>query len=171
MPAIRGEATKTGNFGSSRQGIAEGIATRGAERAAGDTASKIAEDLYRTNVQAQLSAAGMLPAVSNLQTQGALTTGAVGDVQQAMDQARINEAMSNFTFDQYAPFLQSQEIMSLYGAMPQGGVMSTANVPQPNKLGQALGGAATGASLGATFGPWGALAGGGAGALLPFLFK
>ena len=40
LPRIRSEATSAGQFGGSRQGIAEGLATTGAARAVGDTAAK-----------------------------------------------------------------------------------------------------------------------------------
>lgn len=52
LPAIRGSAVTTGGFGGSRQGIAEGLASGRASRAAGDTASKIVEDLYGANLNA-----------------------------------------------------------------------------------------------------------------------
>lgn len=52
LPGIRGEAVTTGNFGSSRQGIAEGLASGEASKAIGDTASKLAQSTYGTNVDA-----------------------------------------------------------------------------------------------------------------------
>lgn len=171
LPAIRGEAVTTGNFGSSRQGIAEGIATREASRAAGDAASKLAQNQYETNVNAQLKAMGLLPTVQAAQTTPGVTTSGVGDVRQAMSQALLNQDVNAFNFDQLAPFLQSKEIMALLTGLPGGTTVSTANTPQPNKLTSALGGAAAGASLGSAIFPGvGTGIGAGAGALLPFLF-
>lgn len=171
LPALRGEAVNTGNFGSSRQGIAEGLASGRASQAIGDTASKLVQNEYETNVNAQLKALGLLPQTQAAQATPGATEGAVGDIQQQLEQQRINEAVSNFNFDQYAPFLQSQEIMSLLGSMPQGGVTSTGNVPKPNPFLQALGGAGTGAAIGSAGGPIGTGVGALAGAALPFLLN
>lgn len=172
LPGIRGEAVQSGNFGSSRQGIAEGLATREASRAAGDTASKLVQSQYDTNVNAQLKAMGLVPTIQGAQTVPGTTTSGVGDVQQAYSQALLNQDVNNFNFDQMAPFLQSKEIMALLQGLPGGTTVSTANNPTANPMTQALGGAATGASLGSAIMPGiGTGVGALGGALLPFLFK
>lgn len=169
LPGIRSGAVASGNFGSSRQGIAEGLASGRASQAVGDAASRVVNDNYRTNVDAQLRTLGMLPQTQAAQTAGAQTTSAVGDVRQALEQARLGEAAGNFTFDQYAPYLQSRELLSFLQGIPGGSTTSSgrseASTPQPNRTMGALGGAASGAALGSMFGPWGtgigALLGGG----------
>lgn len=171
LPAIRNEAVSQGGFGGSRQGIGEAQAIRDTGVAAGDAASKVATDIYGTDVRAQLQALGLLPQTQQSLLSPATTTSGVGDVRQQQAQQLLNQDVSNFNFDQYAPFLQSKEILSLLQGIPGQQVVSTGSVPQPNKLTQALGGAATGATLGSVFGPAGTLVGGGAGALLPFLFQ
>lgn len=172
LPAIRGEAVTTGNFGSSRQGIAEGIATREASRAAGDTAAKIAQNEYETNVNAQLKAMGLVPTVQQAQLAPATTTSGVGDVRQALQQALLNEQVSGFNYDEWAPFLQSKELIGLASGIPGAGATTTGSTPQANPLTSALGGAAAGASLGSAIMPGiGTGIGAGAGALLPFLLR
>lgn len=172
LPAIRGEAVTTGNFGSSRQGIAEGMATREASRAAGDTASKLVQSQYETNVNAQLKAMGLLPTVQGAQTVEGTTTSGVGDVRQAMEQALLGQDVNAFNFDQMAPFLQSKEIMSLMQGLPGGTTTSTANTPQANPWMTSLGGAASGAALGSAIMPGiGTGVGALGGALLPFLMR
>lgn len=171
LPGIRAEAVTTGNFGGSRQGIAEGLATRGASQAIGDTASKLVQSQYDTNVDAQLKAMGLLPTVQGGLVTPGVTTSGVGDVQQAMEQARLNSMVNNFNYDQTAPFLQSKEIMSLLQGLPGGTTTSTGSTPQANPVTQALGGAAAGASLGTAVMPGiGTGVGALGGALLPFLF-
>ena len=171
LPAIGHDATSTGNFGSSRQGIAEGLAARGASQAAGDTASKLAQSQYDTNVNAQLKAEALSPTVQQGLTTGGTVESGVGDVQRALDQARLSEQVGNFNYDQYAPFLQSQDIISLLQGLPGGSTVSTGNTPSNPTATQALGGAAAGASLGSAIFPGvGTAVGAGAGALLPFLF-
>lgn len=171
LPALRGEAVTTGNFGSSRQGIAEGLASGRASQAIGDTASKLVNQQYETNINAQLKAMGLLPMVQQAQLAPAITTSGVGDVRQAMNQALLGEQVGNFNWDQLAPYLQSKDIMSLLQGLPGGATVSTGNVPQANKAMTALGGAATGAALGSALMPGiGTGIGAAGGALLPFLF-
>lgn len=172
LPAIRGGAIGAGQYGSSRQALAEGMATREASRAAGDTAAKLANATYDTNIKAQLSALGLLPTVQTGAVAPALTTSAVGDVQQAQNQAGINAAVSGFNYDQLAPYAQSRDILSLLAGIPGGTNISTANnPPQASGAQKALGGALSGASLGGAIGgPIGAGVGAAGGAILPFLF-
>ena len=169
LPAIRANAERTGNFGSSRQGIAEGLAMGRASQAIGDATSNLVAKAYDTNVDAQMKAMGLLPQTQGAQVAGNLTQSAVGDTQQGMSQALLNEQVGNFNYDQLAPFLQSKEIMSLLAGMPGGGTTTTASTPQANPLTSALGGAAAGASLGSFLGPMGTAGGAGIGALLSFL--
>lgn len=170
LPAIGDSAEKTGNFGSSRQGIAEGLASGKASQAIGDATSNIVNNQYNTNVATQLKALGLLPQTQGAVTQGDVTTSGVGDIQQAMNQQLLNKKVSDFGYDQYAPFLQSQDIISLLGSIPGGSNVTTGNVPQANPLTGALGGAAAGASLGSAIMPGvGTGVGAGLGALLSFL--
>lgn len=156
LPAVRSDAISSGNFGGSRQGIAEGLASQGASTAAGDISSKIASDAYGQNVKAQLAALGLLPQTQQAQLAEATTTSGVGDVRQNMAQQLLNEQVGNFNYDQYAPFLQSKEIMSLLQGLPGGGTVSTGSTPEKNKAMGALGGAASGAALGTAIMPgWG----------------
>lgn len=196
LPAIRGTGLGTSGLttSGSRQGIAEGIATGKASRAAGDVAAgmsnqelqalqnlnqqRYATDVagegqrYGQNLSALYQTLGLTPTLQAAQVAPAATLGAVGDVKQAMDQARINEAIGNFNFDQYGGYLKSKDILSLLQGLPGGSTVSTANVPTANKGTQALGGALTGAQAGmALGGPFGAGVGAVGGAALPFLFQ
>jgi hypothetical protein len=140
LPAIRGEGVTTGNFGSSRQGIAEGLASREAGRTAGDISSKIAQNEYETDLSAQQRAIGMTPQVQAMQTAGARTQSGVGDIRQAMEQARINAAMQAFNFDQNAPFMNAKDILAILQGIPGAKTVSEANVPKPDPFMQILGG-------------------------------
>ena len=170
LPGIRDSAERTGNFGSSRQGIAEGLAVGQAASAVGDATSNIVNNQYNTNVATQLKALGLLPQTTANMLAGDQTTSAVGDVRQALSQAQLGEQVGNFNYDQMAPFLQSKEIMSLLTGLPGGSTTSTASTPQRNPVTGALGGAASGAALGSALFPGvGTAAGAGLGALLSFL--
>ena len=169
LPAIRDSAESSGNFGSSRQGIAEGLAAGRESQAEGSATANIINNAYNTNVDAQLKALGLLPQTQGAQTTGSLTQSDVGDVQQSMNQALLGEQVGNYNYDQMAPYLQGKDIMSLLTGMPGGTTVSTGTTPTANPVTGALGGAAAGASLGSLLGPAGAAGGAGIGALLSFL--
>jgi hypothetical protein len=126
---------------------------------------------YGQNLSAIYQMLGLTPTLQGAAVAPAGTQAAVGDTQQAMNQANIDAAMKAFQFDQMAPYLQSKDILSLIQGIPGGTTTSTANVPQANPFTQSLGGALSGASLGSMFGPVGAGAGALGGAVLPFLFR
>lgn len=170
LPNIRDTAVMQG-YGGSRQGIAEGLAAGRTQRAAGDTAAKIVQDLYSTNINATgqrygqnvnalLGAAGLLPTLQ----QGAITPGVsisnVGDVQQGQQQAQLDEALRNYNWDvnRVGDLAQAQELMNLLQGFPGGSNVTTANMPKTS-TGQTLGtlgGAGLGLALG---GPMGGIAG------------
>lgn len=58
LPAIRSEAALTGNFGSSRQGIAEGLAMGKASRAIGDVGATLSNEGYKSGLDAFSKAYG-----------------------------------------------------------------------------------------------------------------
>jgi len=170
MPTLRTGDIAGGGYGGSRGRSQAAQATEQTARAVGDTSSKLVNELYRTNVEAQQRAMGMIPQMQQAQLAGGMTEGAVGDARQAMAQAKLKAGSDRATFEQWAPFLQSQELMALMNAMPKGTNVSTANNPdQPSAWMKALGGGLAGGAAGASFGPWGALLGGLGGAGLSFM--
>lgn len=188
LPAIRGEASTTGNFGSSRQALAEGLATGKAAQAVGDTGAKIASTGYLAGLDALTKGVGLAPQTANAQLIPALTTSGVGDVRQAMTQALLGEDVSKFNYNQLLPLLVGQKLASIAAGIPGGSVTTTASGPQSNPIMSGLGLASTGlgllgdigsflpglGSLGTTLGGLfgGTAAAGGAegiGALLPLL--
>ena len=202
LPAVRSGAYTTGNFGSSRQGIAEGLGIGKAARAVGDTAAGVANQgyqsgldalsraysdqigastsaygtrqqalsqLYGNNVNATLNALGLVPQMQGAQVAGALTTSGVGDVQQAAQQAGINEEVYRKLFSQMSPLMSAQSLLGLAGATPGGGSTSTTTTPGTSPLSGILGGASLGSALLPGLGALGALGGAAAGGALSLL--
>jgi hypothetical protein len=127
---------------------------------------------YGQDLSALYQTLGLTPQLQAAQTAPAATLGAVGDAQQQMSQAQLNDAINAYYYQQYAPYLQARDILGLLPSLPGATTTSTANVPQPNVGLQALGGAASGAAIGGTVFPGvGALPGAAVGATLPFLFR
>jgi len=142
LPGIQDNAIQAGQqFGGSRRGVAEGMASRDYMRQVGDTAAGVVNDNYKTNVGAQLQAAGLTNQLQNAQVAPANTTSGVGDIQQQMQQSLLGQDVGNFNWEQNAPFMQSKELMSLLQGLPGGGTTSTAtaNQPQANPAMQMLG--------------------------------
>jgi len=158
LPGIRSEFVNAGQYGGSRQGIAEGLAFRGAEQAAADAASKIASENYQAGLGEMTKSLGLLPQTIGAQVQPALTTSGVGDVRQALAQALLSEQGAKYNYEQLLPYLIGSDLISLSGGVPGGSTVSTATAPGPSPLSTALGIATLGATL---LGSGGALAPGG----------
>ena len=171
-PALRDQFTGAGQvFGGSRRNIAEGQAANAYMRNVGDTASNLVQSQYSNNLSAMLKALGLTPTTQGAAVTPAVTTSGVGDVQQALDQARLNEQVGNWNYNQLAPFLQSKELLSLLSGIPGGSTVSTGSTPGGSGISGSgiLGGAAAGASLGSIVPGIGTGLGAGIGALLSFL--
>ncbi len=166
LPAIRGEAITSGQFGGSRQGIAEGLAAQGASRATGDVAGSLASQGYQAALEAGIRALGLAPATGALQFQPGGALSAVGAERQSQEQAGINAEIQRFMQEQLLPFLSAKEIAGLAFGFPGATTVSTGTTTGGGTGGiqGALGGAALGASLGSFFGGPGI--GAGLGALL-----
>lgn len=66
LPSIGRSAEMAGQFGGSRQGIAEGIATGKLMDSIGDISSRMMSDAYTSGLQAQSQALGMAPSIASL---------------------------------------------------------------------------------------------------------
>ena len=172
MSQIRDGSVDAGQFGSSRQGVAEGIAAGRYADAVGDVASKMYSDAY--NKGQDTFARTLMFAPEALQT-GMLPVNWLSGV--GAQKEDLAQAMSNYESDatmwgynsQWAPINNLANL--IYGA---GSSQATSTATQPgrprNVLGGAVGGAMTGwaagASMGSVGGPMGAAAGAILGALM-----
>ena len=146
LPSLRGESRTNGVFGSNRQGIAEGLASRGALDAAGTNSANIAYQGYNQGLQAMMQNLGLLPQTQGALTTGAQTTGAVGDAQYGLTQAKLTDARNQDLQRQLLPLSIGQELLSALGAIPGGkNISKTSSSASPAS--QILGAAATAASL------------------------
>jgi hypothetical protein len=142
MPQIRRSYEASGGLGSSRQGIAEGLATGKTSQAALDTMSKMALDAYGQGLGAQQNALSMAPTVSNLMTAPAETLSAVGAQQREMEQAGINEAVNRYTYNQNLPYNKLTDYANIVSKQLGGTGTSTVTAPESSALTTTLGGTA-----------------------------
>lgn len=145
LPSIRGEANTTGNIGSSRQGIAEGLAARGTQNAVGDVGSKIAFSGYQSGMDSMMRSLGLLPQTLTSQNIPGSTMGAIGDANQQMTQQLLDEAKAQFLQKQTLPLDIGKELLNAVSAIPSAGTTGSTNTQGPSLFQQLLGAAATAA--------------------------
>lgn len=139
MPSIRTGAANSGQFGGSRQGIAEGIAARGLSDSIASTVAPMANANYQKGQDSLTQALQMMPLIQQMQLAPASVIGGVGSQQQGMEQALINDEVQRFMTAQMLPYLAAKDVASVAFGMPGGATTSTSTGPaayQPNTTGQ-----------------------------------
>jgi hypothetical protein len=128
------------NYGGSREGVMEGRAIQGAQRAAGQAGANVMNTALGQGLQATNTAIGQAPTTAaSLAIPGA-TTSAVGDVQQQQAQNVLNANNAAQWFQNMLPLLKGQSLMQAAGAAPGGSATSTGNVTQQaNPVSQTIG--------------------------------
>lgn len=91
LPQITSSAVGAGQLGGSRQGIAEGIALRGAADMASDRTAQIMSQAYGQGLNAQAAAMRMLPTMISGAVAPSEIIGRVGGMEQGMEQAMLSE--------------------------------------------------------------------------------
>lgn len=166
LSQIRNEATSAGQYGGTRQGIAEGIATSRLQQQVLDTAAGMGNVAYNEGLQAQGRAMAFLPQMQQAAFAPSTTLDAVGQQRQQQRQNAINDAIARWNYEQTLP----QQKLSQYQNIIQGqyGGTATTDAPTPrgNPIMGGLGGAAAGASIGSAVPGIGTAVGAGIGALL-----
>lgn len=106
IPGIRSDAQLAGQPGGTRQGIAEGNATEVLNQQILDTAAQMENANYQAGLQAQGRALALAPQTQAAQVTPATTIGAVGGQQSAYEQALLNQAITNWNYQQQQPYQQ-----------------------------------------------------------------
>ncbi|MCU0810606.1 MAG: hypothetical protein MUE59_06150 [Thiobacillaceae bacterium] len=192
LPAIRSGASLAGQYGGSRQGVAEGVAIGEAAKALSNAAAQTQLGAYDQGLAAQKSALAFLPQQAQLGMLPAQLYGQVGGQEQAYGQQYIDDAMARYNYALQEPWNRLNLQNSIYSNVPWGQSATTKNSGGSASTGSsgaagALGGALTGYSLGSAIapivaglgptglaptmlglglGPWGAILGGLAGLLM-----
>jgi len=164
MPAIGNQAVSTGQYGSSRQGIAEGIAGRGVGEAIQRNTNSMMNNAYNTGLNMMSTGVG--------QSRDAMAGGLVpsqiqqdiGAQRQGQTQRGITDDVNRYNYNQQADWDNLARYQQTLGGNYMGsGGTSTVPVTGSNPLLGGLGGAATAAAV--TSNPWGIAAGGAIGLL------
>lgn len=189
MPRIGSNAVAAGQYGGSRQGVAEGLAARGVFEATGDALAQLYGDAYGQGLTQQARGMGYVPAMAQFGMAPMEIMGNVGAYRQAQAAQALQDDMQRFSAYQEMPFLNTERYLAaLQGASPYAATTGTQQQPGASPLAGALGlgqlglgaygaGLFGGAGLGALgtavpaasiFGPLAAGAGAGAGTAASF---
>ena len=142
-----------------------------AGRRMGDLASQIYGGAYQQERQRQLQAAQMAPQLAALDYADIGQLAQVGQQREAMEEAKLADAMQRFQFEQQKPYTKLREYLASIGAPTSQQTVSQQPIYRnlgANLLGGALGGAQLG-SL-AQLSPMGTLGAAGVGGLLGGFF-
>ena len=161
-PAIQHGAIGAGQMGSSRHGVAQGIAARGTQEALGDALSGLYGNAYSEGLTQQARGMATAGQTMNLGLSPANVVEGAGAYNRGQQELALQEEMARHNFEQQQPYDQVNWMNSIYSGVPWGSTAtSTGGGGGGGGLTGALGGAALGASLAAPVG--GMLASGGLG--------
>lgn len=170
-PSEMSKAALSGAFGGSSDAEARALNQYDLGQNIGNTEANIYEPAYQAERQNQLSTLGQLANVNTALRAPGETALQVGGLQQEQQQQELNAAYQNAYQQANWPFELASFFGNALGPADMGAGRSTTTGPNPyattggGGLQGAIGGGLTGAGIGSKFGPWGALIGGGIGAL------
>lgn len=167
IPGLRSNATATGNIGSSREGVAEGMATQQLGSTLGNIAGTMENANYQNALDQMTKAMGLTPTVDTAAITPATTMSGVGDVQQALNQSNLGYLWNSKLFPQENLLSTAQALGQIAGSLPGGTTSSTASgSTSPSALQYMLGAGSLGAGL---FGSGGLFGSAGLGSLSSLL--
>jgi len=106
LPSLDTSAVAAGRYGSGAWGQMRG-------RAAADVASNIYGQAYESERNRQAGALQLAPGIAEMDVSDLLRLGAVGSEEQAMEQAKIDEAMNRWEFGQMEPWQRLTNLINL----------------------------------------------------------
>lgn len=139
LPAVRSGAAGAGQFGGTRQGIAEGLATGKASQAIGATTANIANQGYNAGLGAFTQGLNLLPQTMQAELFPSLVTSGVGDVRRGLEQAQLSEEAQRWNYQNLFPLLIGQQYANILAGLPGASTTTTATGPQPNPFMQMIG--------------------------------
>lgn len=163
--SIRSGAGADGQYGSSRQGLAEGLAYDRLNQQLGDISKTMSSEGYAQGLEAQGRALALMPSTMSTIAQPAGWMDSIGQQQWSWNQNLIDDAMMRYNYGQNAPYANLAQLQNYiqgsYGMSGQTQMPGPRNSPLLGGLGGASAGAGLAAAVGGPVG-WGA----GIGALL-----
>lgn len=148
------------NFGGSREGIAEGLATQGAQRASAGAGADIMKTALGQGLQATNQAISQAPTTAGSLALPGATQEAVGGQQQTQAQNVLNANNAASWFQQMLPLLKAQMLTQGAAGLPGGSATSIGSgTTNPSLVSQLIGGASAAGGLMGGLGQLGGSAG------------
>jgi hypothetical protein len=149
MSSIRTDAGNAGQTGSSRQGIAEGLAAGRMAQAEGDAAAKIGSDAYNTGQQTFQKTLAFAPQAMEASMTPVNQMSSVGAQQENYQQQLLDYQANARVYGQNAPWIPLQNYASIVygGSAPSTSAVSTGTGAGRNAIGQVAGAGLTAASM------------------------
>jgi hypothetical protein len=146
LPNVESGAVASGQYGGSRQGLAEGLAISDATQKSLDTTSKMYGDMYNTNLGAMQKAVALNPSVMQSGMLPSQMLAGVGEQQRTMQQAMIDDAVAKWEWEQALPSTKLAQYLSMVSGQYGGQSQSTTegDLGGVSPVGKAAGAAATG---------------------------
>ncbi len=104
LPQVRNDALAAGQFGGSRQGIAEGQAIGRAMDTAGNVTSGIYSDAYNRGLSTFSDTLRNMPSLMEAQVLPAQLLSSAGSQQRSFEQALLDEQIARYNYNQSLPF-------------------------------------------------------------------
>lgn len=144
LASIRSGATDAGQYGGSRQGIAEGIALTNLNQQLLDTTAQMGSAAYGQGLDAQGRALAFLPQTQQAAITPANTLDVVGQQQRQQQQDYINELIDRWNYEQNLPAAKLAQYQNMVQGNFGGTAQTTADIAKANPLLGAAGGAIMG---------------------------
>lgn len=149
MSTIRINAAQTGNVGSSRQGVAEGVASGRFANAAGDISAQMYSDAYNKGMDTYIRTLGLAPQILESSLLPGKTLSAVGQDVEGYGQRTADYEAGKTNYEAGYPVELLKQIVALVnGQQPlTTSTENTVDVKDPSFLQKLAGGASTGLGL------------------------
>lgn len=156
LSQIRTGAEEKGQFGGSRQGIAEALASRDYMQKVGDISSKMYSDAYSKGLDASIKSLSLVPETFQSYTLPSSWQSAVGAQQESYQSTQEAYDAAAREWQMNAPWLGLQNYANIvFGGGSGGGTTSsTSPAAETNPFMTALGAATMGTSLYNNIAPW-----------------
>ncbi len=103
MPQIRSGASAAGQYGSTRQGVAEGVAIGKTQQAQADLATEVMGQAYQEGLKQRTIGMGMLPQMLQMEAQPAQAMASIEDMLRGEQQSEADVDYWNRVNAQWAP--------------------------------------------------------------------
>ncbi|MCX8140036.1 MAG: hypothetical protein N3E46_10160 [Gemmataceae bacterium] len=139
LPNVRSGAIASGTLGGSRQALAEGMIGREASRELADRLAQLYGEQYQRNIGTMLSTMQLAPTAIRAALEPGMVLAAIGEQQRQLEQAKIDEAVQRWAYEQQLPYQKLAEYYNII-SRPFGSVGQSAVTAEGGGGGQTAGG-------------------------------